>query len=361
MESQSKQTKSRNALRRIGWMTMLVVVAAMIVPLSGYVYVAMAQGDEPVQQIQPEEGWSGANPRSEVWRQARQSYEGVTAVKAPQANILMTSSGQTFREARMGPVSTYLPWFMAFMLGAMAMLHVFTGGGQKLGNASGKRLPAWSLFDRILHWYVAILFLVLAITGLSLLFGRAVLIPIMGPEGFAAWARASKFIHDWGGPFFVVGVLVMSVAWLHHNKPTMVDVNWLLKGGAFGKHLPAGRYNGGQKIWFLVNVLAGLIVCVTGVLLLLPNIFENRELFQFSLIVHGVVGILWFGVSFAHIYMATLGAPGSVDITTKGHVSSEWAKVHRSVWYEEVKDQEFEVEAGKPAAGQDAKPSAGSA
>ncbi len=350
MKNQLKQPKTRNALRRIGWLTALVVVFAMAVPLTGYVYVAVAQDDERAQQSQQNQAWSGTNPRSEVWRQARQSYEGVSAVDSPAANVLISSSGETFRQVRMGPVSTYLPWFLAFMLAAMAMLHVFTGGGHKLGKLSGKRLPAWSLFDRVLHWYVAVLFLVLAVTGLSLLFGRAVLIPVMGPEGFAAWARASKFIHDWAGPFFVVGVLVMSVAWLHHNKPTKVDLHWLLKGGAFGKHLPAGRYNGGQKIWFLVNVAAGLIVCITGVLMLLPNIFENRELFQINLIVHGIVGIAWLGVSFAHIYMATLGAPGSVDITTKGHVSSEWAKVHRSLWYEEVKDQEFQAEQKKSTA-----------
>jgi formate dehydrogenase subunit gamma len=236
------------------------------------------------------------------------------------------------------------------MVGAMLLLHIFTGGGEKLGNPSGKRYPAWSMFDRILHWYVAGLFLILALTGLSLLFGRAVLLPLIGPEAFSALARGSKFIHDWGGPFFVVGVVVMSVAWLHHNKPTMMDIRWLLFGGAFGKHLPAGRYNGGQKIWFLVNVLAGVVVCVTGVLLLLPDIFENRTLFQINLIVHAVVAVLWIGVSFAHIYMATLGAPGGIDITTKGHVSSEWVKVHRSAWYEEAKDEVFYDEKEKTPA-----------
>jgi len=340
------------------WMTMVVLVAIMVLPLSGHVHVAMAQSDEAAQSSQQNEGWDEANPRSDFWRQARESHEGVTAVDAPSANVFMSSDGETFRQVRMGPVSTYLPWWLAFMVGAMFLLHVYTGGGEKLGNPSGKRLPAWSMFDRVLHWYVAVLFLILAITGLTLLFGRALLIPLIGPEAFSAWARISKFLHDWGGPFFVVGVMVMSVAWLHHNKPTMMDVRWLLMGGAFGKHLPAGRYNGGQKVWFLVNVVAGVVVCVTGVLLFLPGIFENPTLFQINLIVHAVVAVLWIGVSFAHIYMATLGAPGGIDISTKGHVSSEWVKVHRSAWYEEAKDEAFYDESEKTPAPGDSEASA---
>ena len=346
MESQGNQGKAGKRLRRIGWVTALAVVAAMVVPLTGYVYVAVAQSDQAATQT---EGAPTTNPQSELWRQARQANEGVTAVQGPGANVFMIDSAETFRQVRMGPVSFYLPIFLGFMVLAMVGLHFYTGGGEKPGNPSGRRLPAWSLFDRVLHWYVAGLFLILAITGLSLLFGRAVLIPLLGPEGFAAWARASKFLHDWGGVAFVAGIAVMSVAWLHHNKFTMVDVRWLLKGGAFGKHLPAGRYNGGQKIWFLVNVLAGVVVCATGIMLVLPGIFENRELFQINLIVHAVVAIVWLGISFAHIYMATIGAPGSVDITTKGHVSSEWAKLHRPLWYDEIKDQEFREDEGKSA------------
>ncbi len=350
MENQLQHNKSPNALRRFGWLTLLVLVAGLVLPLSGNVYEAVAQTDDAVRTTQQEGSRDENNPRADLWRQARQSHEGYTAVDAPSASVLMSSDGETFRQVRMGPVSTFLPWWLAFMVGAMLLLHIFTGGGEKLGNPSGQRYPAWSMFDRVLHWYIAGLFLVLALTGLTLLFGRAVLLPLLGPEAFSGLARGSKFIHDWGGPFFVVGVAVMSIAWLHHNKPTMMDIRWLLFGGAFGKHLPSGRYNGGQKIWFLVNVLAGVVVCITGVLLLLPNIFENRTLFQINLIVHAVVAVFWIGVSFAHIYMATLGAPGGIDITTKGHVSSEWVKVHRSVWHEEAKDEAFYDEKEKTPA-----------
>ncbi len=343
----NKQSKSRKTLKRIGWMTAFIVVAAMVAPLSGYVYVAMAQTDEPAEQVQP---WAETNPRADVWRQARQSYEGVTQSRSPGANVVMTSSGETFRQIRNGPLSTYAPWYLALMIGAVGLFFIISGGGEKLGNASGKRVPRWSAFDRFLHWYVAILFIALAITGLSLLFGRAVLIPILGPEGFAAWALAAKNIHNYGGAFFVVGVLLMIVAWTRYNIPSKVDVQWFLKGGMFGKHAPAERMNGGEKAWFWVNVGAGLIVAATGIMMIVPAFFESRELFQINLIIHAIVAILWLGASFGHMYMATLGAPGSMDGMIKGHVSKEWAEVHHDIWYDEVKHQEFDAEDAAPRA-----------
>ncbi len=334
-------SKSRKTLKRIGWMTALIVVAAMVAPLSGYVYVAVAQTEEATEQAAP---WAESNPRSDVWRQARQAQEGVTRSQSPGANVVMTSSGETFRQIRNGPLSTYTPWYLALMLGAVALFFIISGGGEKLGNASGKRVPRWNLFDRILHWYVAILFLVLAVTGLSLLFGRAVLIPIMGPEGFASWAYAAKNIHNYGGAFFVVGVVLMIVAWMRYNIPSKVDVQWFLKGGMFGKHAPAERMNGGEKAWFWLNVGAGLIVAATGIMMIVPQVYESRELFQINLIIHAIVAIVWLGASFGHMYMATLGAPGSMDGMTKGHVSKEWAEVHHDIWYDEVKNQEFEAD-----------------
>ena len=342
MKKQSKQPdRPRKTLRRIAAMTLFIAVAAMVVPLSGYVYVAVAQ---ETAQEQEAGAWGGeVNPRSEVWRQARQATEGRSAIKSPGANVVMTSSGETFRQFRMGPLSTYSPWYLAFMIGAVGLFFIISGGGEKLGNASGKRVPRWTAFDRVLHWYVAILFIALAVTGLSLLFGRAVLIPIMGPEGFAAWAYAAKYIHNYGGAFFTVGVVLMILAWMRYNIPSKVDVQWFMKGGMFGKHAPAERMNGGEKAWFWLNVGAGIVVCVTGLMMINPQIFESRELFQVNLIVHAIVAIIWLGASFGHMYMATLGAPGSMDGMIQGHVSKEWAEVHHDIWYDEVKDQEFDA------------------
>ena len=72
----------------------------------------------------------------------------------------------------------------------------------------------------MLHWYVAVTFIVLAITGLSLLWGRHVLIPVFGKPGFAAWANIAKPIHDYLALAFVAGLVVMIVKFFKHSIPS---------------------------------------------------------------------------------------------------------------------------------------------
>lgn len=329
------RTESRKKPRRILAVSAMVLVAAMLAPLTGYIYVAVAQ-----QSDESPAAWSETNPRSETWREARQGNEGYSAVKGPEANVLINNGGQIYRQIRNGPISNYAPWVLALMLLGVAGAFAVSGGGQKVEKPlTGKRVPRWSGFDRFIHWTMAILFIVLAITGLSLLFGRAVLIPVMGPEGFAAWAIAAKNIHNYSGPVFAAALIVLILSWIRYNIPSREDVDWFLKGGAFGKHVPTGRLNAGEKIWFWFNATAGLAVAISGVVLVLPNIFGARETMQISLLVHASLTIFWIGASFVHIYMGTLGARGALDGMTKGHVSSEWAEQHHDLWYAQVKSE----------------------
>lgn len=335
IKQMNTRTESRRKSRRILAVSAMVLVAAMLAPLTGYVYVAVAQ-----QQDESPAAWSETNPRSEVWREVRQGNEGYSAIRGPEANVLINNGGQTYRQVRNGPLSNYAPWVLAFMLLGVAGAFAISGGGQKVEKPlTGKRVPRWSGFDRFIHWTMAILFIVLAITGLSLLFGRAVLIPLMGSEGFAAWAIAAKNIHNYSGPVFAAALIILIVSWIRYNIPAREDVDWFLKGGAFGKHVPTGMLNAGEKVWFWFNATAGLAAAISGVIVVLPNIFEARETMQIALLVHASLAIFWIGGSLVHIYMGTLGARGALDAMTKGHVSSEWAEQHHDLWYAQVKSE----------------------
>ncbi|MBL38046.1 MAG: formate dehydrogenase subunit gamma [Xanthomonadales bacterium] len=329
----SEQTAMRSKSRRILVGAVLVLVAAMVVPLTGYVYVAVAQP-----QIETAADWQETNPRSEYWREVRQGTEGYSAVKGPAADVLIDNGGQIFRQIRNGPISTFGPWVLAIMLLGVAGMFVLSGGGQKVEKPlSGKRVPRWSAYVRVVHWIMAIAFLLLLITGLSLLFGRAVLIPLLGAEGFSAWAITAKYIHNFTGPVFAVTLVLLVLSMLRDNLPSKVDVDWFLKGGFAGKHVPTGKLNAGEKLWFWFNAVGGLVVAVSGVVLILPNIFEARSTMQLALLVHAGLALLYIGGSFVHMYMGTLGARGALDAITKGHVSSEWAEQHHDLWYHEVK------------------------
>jgi formate dehydrogenase subunit gamma len=355
----SEQTAKRSRSKRILVGAALVLVAAMLVPLTGYVYVAVAQP-----QIETAANWQETNPRSQYWQEARQGTQGYSAIKGPGANVLINNGGQNFRQIRNGPISTFGPWVLAVMLLGVAGMFVLSGGGQKVEKPlTGKRVPRWSTYIRVVHWIMAIAFLLLLITGLSLLFGRAVLIPLLGAEGFSAWAIAAKNIHNYTGPVFAVTLVLLVISMIRDNMPSKVDVDWFRKGGFAGKHVPTGKLNAGEKLWFWFNAIGGVVVAISGIVLILPNIFEARSTMQLMLLVHAGLALLYIGGSFIHMYMGTLGARGALDAITKGHVSSEWAEQHHDLWYHEVRKdgQEFVSDEDEGGRGRDVPAGSGSA
>jgi formate dehydrogenase subunit gamma len=197
-----------------------------------------------------------------------------------------------------------------------------------------------------------------------MLIGRVVLIPLLGKEGFALWAQASITIHNVIGPVFSVGIVLMIVMWIWHNIPNAVDVQWFKQGGGvIGKaHPSAGRMNGGEKLWFWLVTLAGLVVCITGLLMVapsygiaipawlnfLPLVEGSRGQMQQANLVHAILSLGWAAIAVGHIYIGTAGTEGAFEGMSTGYVSTEWAKQHHDLWYEqmEAKGKVVEADAG---------------
>lgn len=325
--------KSRHA-RIMLWSLAVILCGALVLPLTGYVYVAWVGTTHAQSQ-------EDTNPRASFWGAVRKNEGGYVASQGPYTtNTLIQNGGQNWRQYRNGPVSTYGPWVLAISLLAIGLFHLLTRGGVKLEqDRSGRTVQRWSTFERYLHWFTAVLFIVLTITGLSMLFGRAVLIPVLGSEGFAAWAQVSMNLHNYLGPFFVVGVLLEILFWIRHNIPNAMDLQWFAKGGGLvGQgHPSAGRMNGGEKLWFWVIATFGVAVCVTGLILDFPNLGFTRESMQLANLIHAVTALIWVAVAMGHIYIGTAGTEGSFEGMATGRVSVEWAEQHHDQWYEEVK------------------------
>jgi formate dehydrogenase subunit gamma len=236
------------------------------------------------------------------------------------------------------------------MLILLALFHLIVGKAKLVNGRSGQEVPRWSVFERTLHWYVTVLFIVLGLTGLSLLYGRAVIIPLMGKEAFAAYASLARAAHNYLGPFFILGLAVMIIIWLKENIPSKGDWDWFKQGGGYlGKSHPhAGRVNGGEKLWFWALVGVGIGVSVTGILLDFPNLGLVRSTMQLANLIHSGCGILLIAFALGHIYIGTLGNEGTLEGMVSGRVDAEWAKQHHDLWYEEVKD-ESSVEQAPPS------------
>jgi formate dehydrogenase subunit gamma len=327
------------------WSFLAIALGALTLPFGGYLYV-YAVG-EPVQAASAQQGITEphVNPRSQYWRAVRDGDAGYTAVPGgADRRVLIQNGGENWRQVRNGPIANIAPWVLAVMLLLIGAYHLLKGPQKLIESPSGRLMERWSAGERLLHWYTAVLFIVLAITGLSLLFGRAALIPVLGLQGFAAYAQVAMWIHNFGGPLFMVGVVLEVITWARFNGFKRYDWAWLKSlGGRFGKdpHPHAGRANAGEKIWFWFVASAGLIgVCVSGLVLDFPNFGQSREAMQIANVVHGSLAVLWIAIAFGHIYLGTLGVEGTLRGMTTGKVSEEWMKEHYDLWYEQVKKGE---------------------
>jgi formate dehydrogenase subunit gamma len=178
----------------------------------------------------------------------------------------------------------------------------------------------------------------MAVTGLSMLFGRAVLIPIFGYTAFSGYMQAGMLVHNYCGPFFLAGVIVEIAIWIKDNIPKKIDFVWFKNlGGMVGKgpRPHAEKINGGEKAWFWFMVFAGLTVGITGLIMDFPNFGQNRLTMQISNIIHASVAVLFIAASLGHIYIGTIGAEGTFEGMWSGYVDESWAKQHQDLWYEE--------------------------
>ncbi|MFP5357224.1 MAG: formate dehydrogenase subunit gamma [Gammaproteobacteria bacterium] len=321
------------------WSLLVIFLGAMIAPLGGYLYVGLAQAQttEESAAAEPATDWEQTNPRSDYWREVREGQSGYSTLPRADGNDLIQNGGENWRQLRNGPVMIIGGLFLPLVVLAIGLFHLWKGQKKVQGPLSGRRVQRWTRGERILHWTTASLFILLAITGLSLLFGRVVLIPLMGHEGFAAWALAAKWLHNLGGPLFSVCVLLIVLFWIKDNIPNRTDLEWFRNGGGmFGKHASAGRMNGGEKVWFWFIATFGVIVCITGLILDFPNVFTGRDSFQNANLIHAALAIAWVGLFFGHAYIGTLGTEGALEGMTTGQVSEEWARQHHDLWLEEM-------------------------
>jgi formate dehydrogenase subunit gamma len=207
---------------------------------------------------------------------------------------------------------------------------------------TGRKIERFTPLERSTHWTVAISFAVLGISGIVMAFGKFFLLPIMGGVLFGWLTYALKTAHNFAGPLFVVGLLVMLVTYARDNLPRAADVAWLARAGGMlgGKEMPSHRFNGGEKLLFWGGVLVlGLVVSVSGLFLdqLLPGFLFTRGEMQVAHMVHGAASMVMMALFIGHIYMGTVGVKGAYGAMRNGYVDEAWAQDHHALWAEDVR------------------------
>jgi len=275
-----------------------------------------------------------------VWREVRSGNQGYTSLPGVERGVLVQSGGETWRQIRNGPATVYGGWLLILVFLAIAAFYAAKGALKLREKASGRRMQRFNAAERVTHWTVAISFVVMAVSGLTMLFGKYVLLPIIGYTLFAWLTAMLKNLHNFIGPLFILGLLAMIVLYIKDNLPRLADFDWFARaGGLFtGAHVPSGKFNGGEKGWFWVGVVAcGIVVSVSGLILLFPNFEQTRAMMQETWVWHAGAALILMALSLGHIYMGTLGVEGAYEAMRNGTVDETWAREHHELWYQEMK------------------------
>ena len=294
-------------------------------------------------------GTRGGVSDAGLWEALRFGEGNVTvSTGGADAGILVQDTGMLWQQIRYGPLMIYGGYVLAGVLGAVAAFFVLRGRIRIKSGRSGRVIPRFSLTERIIHWFTAILFVLLGVSGLILLFGRTFLIPLIGADAFGILASASMQGHNLFGPLFIFAILALFVSFVRGNGFRLVDIKWIFKGGGFlGGHASSYRYNFGEKSWFWFASLCGIVLSVSGVLMLfptetaalvkqaVPGVFMERNLMQLANFGHGVAAVAFIAFGIGHIYIGTIGMEGALEGMTRGVVDENWAKEHHDLWYEQ--------------------------
>jgi formate dehydrogenase subunit gamma len=294
-------------------------------------------------QTNAERGAVQPGNNAPIWREVNSGQAGFSTLPNPEAGVLIQRTGEWWREIRNSQIIVYGSWLLLGMVAAIALFYWRRGVIAMDAPNTGRVIERFTSFERTMHWTMAISFVTLAVSGMVMMFGKYVLLPVFGSTLFGWLTYALKNLHNFIGPVFAVSLGVAFVVWARDNLPAKGDLAWLLKGGGLfskGSHIASNRFNAGEKVWFWGGVFfLGFITIASGLVLnhLVPGMSYSRGNMQLAHITHAIATVLIMAMAMGHIYIGTLGTQDAYKAMRTGYVDEAWAKQHHEHWYEDIK------------------------
>lgn len=289
------------------------------------------------------------------WRAVRESgvQEGVVNLPGAEKGVLiqrflqypgsrLTNAGEAWREVRnrwLIPYGGSLLLIMGIALGLFYWRRGALGGHEP---DTGRVIERFTPFERAAHWTNASAFVVLALSGIVMAFGKFFLLPIIGGTLFGWLSYALKNLHNFVGPLFAVSLVVVLVTFVKDNIANAADVQWLRQAGGLlaDKQVPSHRFNAMEKglFWWVMGI-PGLIVVGSGLVMdqLVPGMAYLRGDMQIAHMIHAGFALLMMLGLAGHIYMGTVGVKDAYKAMRTGYVDEGWAREHHELWYDDVK------------------------
>lgn len=303
-----------------------------------------------------------------MWRDVGKGATGYSSLplsEAPEAGNLvqpfvqypgsrLTTAGEAWRQVRNDWLIPYGGSLLFIVLLALAIFYMTKGplGGHL--KDTGRKIERFTPLERAAHWSNAVAFVVLAISGIVMAFGKFFILPVIGSTLFGWLSFALKNAHNFMGPLFAVSLLIVVVTFIKDNIANAADFVWLSKlGGMLGdKEVPSHRFNAGEKglFWWGVTI-PGIVVVGSGLFLdkLLPGMLYLRGDMQIAHMLHIVGALIMMALIMGHIYMGTVGVKGAYGAMRTGYVDEAWAKEHHELWYDDVKAGKIPAQRSQPA------------
>ena len=329
---------------------LILWIALVCLAVPGF---AAAAGPE---QPHPVDGVATVNPGSDLWREVRQRglpTHGTTQVQGVDSDILINPWGDPWARLRINQVLTLGGLLLGGVVALILLFYMLRGRIRVAGGFSGNRVRRFRRVQIVVHWVLAGSFLFLGLTGLILLFGRSLLIPLLGHSAFSVLASLSLWSHNIVGPLFLLSVLTMLVVLVRRNLYEKGDLQWLLTaGGALGKSHPSiGFFNAGEKCLFWLVIGLGLVISASGLVLVTPVFGQGRLVMEAAHLVHVSSTLGLIALSFIHMYLGLFGVEGALDSMKSGYVDINWAQAHHDRWAQECRERGEVVMAGDNAGG----------
>ncbi|MBL1243480.1 MAG: formate dehydrogenase subunit gamma [Sulfurimonas sp.] len=251
---------------------------------------------------------------------------------------------------KLGPLFTMLQAnyfaqaFLAVLVGvpAVFLLHYLVIG-PKVFSHDGKKVYTFSIFNRIVHQIAAISFMVLVPTGFIMIFGANF--------GGGDFVRMMKDLHGLATISFAIVVIPMFLMWIKDMFLHLDDIKWLMIVGGYlsktKRPVPAGKFNAGQKTWYWLATLGGMIMILTGASMYFLDFniaminsltgLSQIDLLRVAAILHAVVGLAVVALFFVHIYMSVFVIKGAIHSIITGYKEEEEVKYLHSSWYKKLK------------------------
>ena len=194
------------------------------------------------------------------------------------------------------------------------------------------------VYDRILHWSIALFFFLALFTGFGIYLPWLFrwFTPVFGGP------QLSRIMHPYFGVAFVVLFSLQALNWLRLMLWAPGDTNWMrnvhkIVSNETKMDPPeTGFFNAGQKVMFWEIVGGCIVYLITGIIMWAGAPSFGGTAVAVSYVLHDISALIMLGGIFIHIYQSTFGEPGTFQAMIRGAVSEAWAWTFHPAWYKQV-------------------------